>query len=191
MKFENTKEKFRTFCIKIGKRNFIIAGAIVLIGVAVCVNWAVLSSRDDGGFDYSTDAGMQDTLKSEDVNAPKDTDVSDDAYFSSIEVSRKRSRDEAIEVLQAVVDNQSATETAKNEALAEINNLTKIMEQEANIETLVIAKGFENCVAVISGDKANVVVSCESLLPAQISQINEIVYDQAGILPVNVNITER
>ena len=82
MKFENTKEKFRTFCIKIGKRNFIIAGAIVLIGVAVCVNWAVLSSRDDGGFDYSTGAGMQDTLKSEDVNAPKDTDVSDDAYFS-------------------------------------------------------------------------------------------------------------
>ena len=66
MKFENTKEKFRTFCIKIGKRNFIIAGAIVLIGVAVCVNWAVLSSRDDDGFDYSTDAGMQDTLKSED-----------------------------------------------------------------------------------------------------------------------------
>jgi stage III sporulation protein AH len=65
------------------------------------------------------------------------------------------------------------------------------MEQEANIETLIIAKGFENCVAVISGDKANIVVKSESLLPAQISQINEIVYDQAGILPVNINITER
>ena len=60
------------------------------------------------------------------------------------------------------------------------------------IETLVIAKGFENCVAVISGDKANIVVcSATDILPAQISQINEIVYDTAGILPVNINITER
>jgi stage III sporulation protein AH len=90
-----------------------------------------------------------------------------------------------------VVDNQASTETAKTEALSEINNLAKVMEQEANIETLIIAKGFENCVAVISGDKANIVVKSESLLPAQISQINEIVYDQAGILPVNINITER
>ena len=191
MKMENLKEKFKVICIKVGKRNFIIAGAVLLIGIAVCVNWMVFSSKDDGGFDYNTGAGMQDTAPSQDVNAPEDTGVSDDAYFSSIEVSRKRSRDEAIEVLQAVVDNQSATETAKNEALTEINNLAKIMEQESNIETLIIAKGFENCVAVISGDKANIVVKSESLLPAQISQINEIVYDQAGILPVNINITER
>ena len=190
MKIENAKEKFKVFCIKIGKRNFIIAGAVLLVGVAVCVNWAVLSSRGDEGFDYSTSAGMQESTPAEDVDAP-DTDVSDDAYFSSIEVSRQRTRDEAIEVLQAVVDNQSSTEVAKNEALAEINNIAKIMEQESNIETLIMAKGFENCVAVISGDKANIVVCAEEILPAQISQINEIVYDEAGILPVNINITER
>ena len=191
MKMENLKEKFKVVCIKIGKRNFIIAGAVLLIGIAVCVNWMVFSSKDNGGYDYNTGAGMQDTTPSQNVGAPEDTDVSDDAYFSSIEVSRQRTRDEAIEVLQAVVDNQSSTETAKNEALTEINNLAKIMEQESNIETLVIAKGFENCVAVISGDKANIVIKGEELLPAQISQINEIVYDQAGILPVNINITER
>ena len=191
MKMENLKEKFKVICIKVGKRTFIIAGAVLLIGIAVCINWMVFSSKDDGGYDYNAGAGMQDTGPSQDVNAPEDTEVSDDAYFSSIEVSRKRSRDEAIEVLQSVVDNQASTETAKNEALTEINNLAKVMEQESNIETLVIAKGFENCVAVISGDKANIVVKGESLLPAQISQINEIVYDQAGILPVNINITER
>ena len=190
MKLENVKEKFKVFCVKIGKRNFIIAGAVILIGVAVCVNWAVLSANADKGFDYDTGAGMQDTTPSQDVDVPEDTPSGDD-YFSSIEVSRQRTRDEAIEVLQSVVDNQSATEVAKNEALAEINNIAKIMEQEANIETLIIAKGFENCVAVISGDKANIVVEADNLIPAQISQINEIVYDQAGILPVNINITER
>ena len=191
MNFENVKEKFKVFCVKIGKRNFVIAGAALLVGAAICINWAVLSSRSDDGFDYSAGVGMQDTSASKN-ETPKDTEASNDAYFSSIEVSRQRTRDEAIEVLQAVVDNQSATEAAKNEALAEINNLAKVMEQESNIETLIIAKGFENCVAVISGDKANIVVcSSSDILPAQISQINEIVYDTAGILPVNINITER
>ena len=108
-----------------------------------------------------------------------------------MQISRQRTRDEAIEVLQSVVDNQSSTETAKNEALAEINKLATVMEIEANIETLIIAKGFEECVAVISGENASVVVKSDGLIPSQISQINEIVYQQAGIMPVNITIIER
>ena len=189
MKFENLTEKFKLFCQKIGKRNFIIFGAVLVIGAAICINWAVYSSRNDGGFDYEVGSGMENSNGSGNVQV-SDKDDSD-AYFSSVEVSRQRTRDEAIEVLQSVVDSQTATENAKNEALAGINNFAKVMEQESNIETLVMAKGFENCVAVISEGKATVVVTGNDLLPAQISQINEIVYDQAGILPVNVNITGR
>lgn len=189
MKTENFSEKFKEFCQKIGKRNFIIFGAVLLIGAAIVVNFLVMSAQNNDGHDYDASAGMQDTSPSTDVDAPEE--MEDDEYFSSIEVSRKRSRDEAIEVLQSVVDSQSSTETAKNEALLEIASLAKVMEQESNIETLVIAKGFENCVAVISDGKANIVVTGSELLPAEISQINEIVYDQAGILPVNINITGR
>ena len=94
-------------------------------------------------------------------------------------------------MLQSVVDNQSSTEAAKNEALAEINKLATVMATEANIETLIVAKGFEECVAVISGNGASIVVKSEGLQAAQISQINEIVYEQAGILPVNIKIIER
>ena len=65
------------------------------------------------------------------------------------------------------------------------------METEANIESLIVAKGFEECVAVISGDSASIVVKSEGLLASEISQINEIVYEQSGISPVNVKIIER
>ena len=65
------------------------------------------------------------------------------------------------------------------------------METEANIETLIEAKGFEECVAVINNDSASIVVKSEGLQAAQISQINEIVYEQAGISPVNVKIIQR
>lgn len=45
--------------------------------------------------------------------------------------------------------------------------------------------------AVINGDKANIIVKSEGLKPNQLSQILEIVYKQANILPANVTIAEK
>ena len=190
MKSKEFKENFKVFCIKIGKKNFIIAGAVLLIAAAIVVNFAVLSSKKDDGFDYDQSAGLNGSITTA-PSSPTTTPSDDDTYFSSIQISRQRTRDEAIEVFQSVVDNQSSTEVAKNEALSEINKLAAIMEDEANIETLVVAKGFDECVAVISDDKISVVVKSDGLLASEISQINEIVYQQAGILPVNITIIER
>lgn len=188
MKMENVKQKFTAFCRKVGKKNMVIAGAFAVLVAALVAALSIFGGADNDGFDYSQGTGL--TQNSTD-KAPTATDTSVDSYFSSVQVSRQRNRDEALEVLQAVVDNDSATETAKEEALAEINQLARVMEAEANIETLVVAKGFEECVAVISGESASIVVRAEALQAAQISQINEIVYEQAGILPVNVKIIER
>lgn len=191
MKMDNFKESFKNFCRKVGKRNFLIFGAVMLVAVAVGVNLIFFAGDRNDGFDYDQSAGA-DTSTQDTVDTSKDTNAKDDdAYFSSVQISRQQSRDEAIEVLQSVVDNASSTEVAKNEALAEINKMAGIMEAEANIESLIIAKGFKECVAVVSGTGANIVVKSDGLNASQISQINEIVYEQAGILPVNIKIIER
>ena len=189
MKNQSMKEKFKSFCHKIGKRNMIIAASFIMVAAALIVGIAAFSNQDDG-FDYSQGVGLD---SSDNGNSTQDTDKNSaaDTYFSSVQVNRQRTRDEALEVLQGVVDNEESTATAKEEALAEINKMAKTMEAEANIETLVVAKGFEECVAVISGDSASVVVRSEELQAAQISQINEIVYEQSGILPVNIKIIQR
>jgi hypothetical protein len=85
----------------------------------------------------------------------------------------------------------SANEAAKQQALLDIATMAKVIENESNIETLVKAKGFEECVAVINGEKASVIVKSEGLQPNHLSQILEIVYLQAGILPENVTIMEK
>ena len=115
----------------------------------------------------------------------------EDGYFSATQVSRQRARDEALEVLQSVVDSADADEATKTEALLEIADLARAMEAEANIETMVLAKGFERCVAVINGETCSVVVNGGELQESQIAQINEIVYEQAGILPVNIRIVTK
>ena len=172
--------KFQIILEKIGKRNIIIACAVLLIDVAVLMNFILFSGgKQDNGYDgYDQPSG---SISDDAGNKDDATDVN--AYFSATQVSRQRARDEALEVLQAVVENVDATEAMKNEALAEIAVIADEIQKEANIESLITAKGFEACVAVINNDTASIVVKADDLQPAQIAQINAIVYEQAGILP--------
>ena len=179
--------KFQMILEKIGKRNIIIACAVLLIGVAVLMNFILFSgTNQDGGYDgYDQPSGSV----SDDVGDSTATDAN--AYFSATQVSRQRARDEALEVLQAVVENVDATEAMKNEALAEIAVIADEIQKEANIESLITAKGFEACVAVINNDTASIVVKADDLQAAEIAQINAIVYEQAGILPSAVTIIKK
>ena len=179
--------KFQMILEKIGKRNIIIACAVLLIGVAVLMNFILFSgSNQDGGYDgYDQPSGSI----SDDANNSTATDAN--AYFSATQISRQRARDEALEVLQAVVENVDATEAMKNEALAEIAVIADEIQKEANIESLITAKGFEACVAVINNDTASIVVKADDLQAAEIAQINAIVYEQAGILPSSVTIIKK
>ncbi|MBR2908481.1 MAG: SpoIIIAH-like family protein [Clostridia bacterium] len=191
MKENKFLEKIAAFGRRVGRRNWVIIGAVILIGGAICLNFILFGGSPANGFDYDGEETQASGNPSGGDNA---TDAGkEDGYFSSVQVSRQRARDEALEVLQSVVENENADEAAKNEALAQISQLAGEMEQESNIETLVLAKGFEACVAVVSDGSASIVVKCAEgkLVPSQISQINEIVYEQAGIEPVNINIIER
>ena len=65
------------------------------------------------------------------------------------------------------------------------------IQNEASIETLVKAKGFTDCVAVISENSVSVVVSAETLLASDAAQILSIVYETTGISPDKVSIINR
>ena len=176
-------ENVKAFFKKIGTKKLIIAGAVLLIAAAVSVNWAILANRDNGKYNgYDASSGM--------TNVYGNTASTD--YFSSTQVSRTRARDEALEVLKSVIEDTKADEDSKTVAYTGITKIAKEMENESNIESLVTAKGFAQCVAVINDTSASIVVSSENdLTPAQLSQINEIVYTQAGILPENITVIKK
>ncbi|MBQ8208225.1 MAG: SpoIIIAH-like family protein [Clostridia bacterium] len=192
MKLRETWEKAKKFFTKIGKRNAMIACSVLLIGAAIVLNVLLFGGSDNkDGFDYSAAVGMDGSNASsgEVLSGAEGDDA--DSYFATSLINRQRARDEAMEVLQSVVDNESADAAAKEMALGEIGQIAADMENESNIETLVVSKGFEQCVAVVSGGKVSVIVKGEELLDTQISQINEIVYEQTGILPENINIISK
>lgn len=185
--------KFQIALEKIGKRNAIIACAVLLIGAAVWLNFLLFSGTDTGdgykGYDQPS-GNLSDDLNN-DQSGNQGNANSASTYFSATQVSRQRARDEALEVLQAVVDNADATETMKAEAIASIAAIADEIQKEANIESLITAKGFEQCVAVLNGKTASIVVSADDLQVAQIAQINAIVYEQTGIAPSGVTIIKK
>jgi stage III sporulation protein AH len=178
---------------KFGVRNFVIVFSVLLIGVAVYVNWTLFGNADDIADPNDDPKGAQTSVNGENGDSSSaDGDKNGSAnFFAASQIERQRARDEAIEVLQSVVDDATALDVAKEQALADIAAIAATIETEANIESLVKAKGFEECVAVINGDKANIIVKSEGLKPNELSQILEIVYLQADILPANVTISEK
>ncbi len=170
---------------KIGRKNLVIILSVLLIGGAVALNWVLFSNPAEPA-DPNTPTVNQ---PSNDQNTGSQTQESD--YFAQMALERQKARDEAMEVLQTVVDSPDALQEAKDAAYTKINEIADIIQSEANIETLIMAKGFEDCVAVINDSKASIIVKTEGLLENQVAQIQEIVYQQSGILPKNIQIIEK
>ena len=169
------------------KKNFMIICAVFLVGAAVILNIALF-----GGKKTVLDAPEDAPTGSVDSENGEETSTEDpESYFALATLDRAQAREEALEVLQSVVESEAADEATKTAALLEIAELAKAMEAEANIESLVLSKGFTQCVAVINDDTCSVVVNGTELQQSQISQINEIVYEQAGIAPQSVRIITK
>ncbi len=184
---------------KIGKRNIILICAVLFVGLAVYLNYMWFSGATAPSDDVIYgDQNMSDLQagtnneNDENADAGVGNTAGTDAYFASAQLSRQQARDEALQVLQTVLASADALETTKEEALSSISTIAGEIEKESNVEALILAKGFAQCVAVINGDSASVIVKNDgALLPAQVAQITEIVYTQTGILPANLTIISK
>ena len=183
MKNEKIKKFFSGKTVK----GIAVASAALLIGLAVYLNYRWF-------YDPTSSLGFGDNNMDDsyDDSASTGGDASsENNYFTATVLDRKEARDEAIDVLKLVTENSEASAEAKAEAAEKISKIAVDIQNEASIETLVKAKGFEECVAVISEDSVSVIVSAEELQAAQTAQILTIVYETTGILPENVSIIKK
>ena len=184
MKSEKTKRFFQSKTAK----SIVVVVAVLLIGLAVYLNyrWFYDPVSDIGYGDSNMENASGD---SEQTDA--DTNAGENDYFASAALTRQQSRDEAIDVLKLVTDSEEATDEVKAEAQAKISKIATDIQNEANIETLVKAKGFEECVAVIGDESVSVIVKSEELLAKQTAQILAIVYETTGVAPDKVSIINK
>ena len=92
-------------------------------------------------------------------------------------------------VMQAVVNAENLPESAKQDAVNSMIELTDITQKECAAEILLEAKGFADVVVSISGDVADVIVQADDLTEAQRAQIEDIVSRKTGIGAENIIIS--
>ncbi len=119
-------------------------------------------------------------------------DVDDeDGYFVNAALNKEKSRDEALETLQVVVESSESMPEVRDKALNEIMQIASDIETEASVEEMVKAKGFEDCVAIISGANINVIVKTSGLATSDVAQITDIVKNETGFSAENIRIVEK
>ena len=112
-----------------------------------------------------------------------------DSTVAQAKVSREQVRAQNKETLQAIIDNTNLSDAEKQDAVAQMVQMTELSEQENAIETLMATKGFSEAVVSLTEDSEDVVVKADELTDANRAQIEDIVTRKTDIAPENIVIT--
>ena len=179
------KETIKKYLNSRTGKSIVVLASVLVIGLAVYLNYRWF-------YDPLSSLGYGEGNMSDQVTDSTGTSgEGEEDYFTATALVRQQSRDEAIDVLKSVSENEEAAEESRAEARAKIAKIAEDIQNESNIETLVKAKGFEECIAVISDGSVSVIVKAESLQAAQASQILYIAYESTGINPENISISSK
>lgn len=153
----------------------VVMSAVVL--VAVAANWP-----------FSFLNGLYGGEEPSDPVLSTDAVQKNDTYFDDARYARLQSREEAIALLNSVIEDDSVTEEIRANAYEEVVAYAKITEGETALEGVLKAKGFEECIVYLTKESATVVVSAETLTDQQTVQIFDAVLGQTGMKPNAVKI---
>lgn len=181
--------------MKTWKRNAVVATVLVLICAGVYLNWDANQTvaldltqtlNPDQVFDEALLVSQQ-----EDAAVPVSADLSAADHFSQIRLSRQESRDGAVDLLQETIAYEEGSESAVA-ASASLDNIVTMALAESQIESLVIAKGYQDCVAYMDDDTISIAVSApeNGLAEADVALISDIVTTQTDYLLSEIRIIE-
>ena len=127
------------------------------------------------------------------IAAGEDVATTASDYFAAVRLSRQQARDNAVNLLQEAMAYADTTTGSKElESAASLDDIVQTALSEAQIESLVIAKGYADCVAYMSGDGISVAVSSPEggLQQADVAVIADIVMSQSDYALGDIRVVE-
>ena len=172
------------------KRNITVAAVLVFVCAAVALNWSYNNrwGEPDTELVLAEDAAMFESA----VQPESESVISENEYFSEARLTRQVSREEALELLQTAASADTASQETIDSAMNAIAAMASCSMQEAQIENLLIAKDFTDCVVYIGADGITVAVPSpqEGLSEAAVARIRDIVCGETGCQASDMNIIE-
>lgn len=181
--------------MKIWKKNVVAAAVLVTVCAGIYVNW--LYTEDKSVADI-TDTLNAEKIMSSDMLVMNDgsaleleaegNNVTD--YFAAVRLSRQEARDSAVGLLQEAMAYGDDAQTAQSNE--QLEDIVQVALCEAQIESLVIAKGYTDCVAYISDKGVSVAVASPEggLAPKDVAVIADIVMTQSEYTMEDIRVVE-
>ena len=167
--------------IKNWQKNLIAAAILVVVCAGIYMNWMYNNAQTVGDLTDTLDAQKvmsQDgiLLGTEDVGVSADNTTVD--YFAAVRLSRQQARDSAVELLQEAM--AYGEESEEQQSSAQLEQIVQTALTEAQIESLVIAKGYTDCVAYMSDEGISIAVAAPEggIQQTDVSVISDIVLTQ-------------
>ena len=196
--------------MKLWKRNAIAAAIVLFVCGAVYLNWsysqdtaagknlgeaALVGSQNDPLLEKQKEgaAAEEEGAKTEEGAAAQEgADAESGTYFSTARLNRQQARDNALSLLQEAAEDEKADQSSVDQANAAIQTMADYTMTEAQIENLITAKGYTDCVAFLGEDSISVVVSAmeNGMTDADAARIGEIVMEQTGLKADQIKIIE-
>lgn len=182
------------------KRNAVVATVLLFVCAAVYLNWRYAGDLADQAVDGQTRQEEGDSTKvlgeaslvgGEVVDADSGvTAVS--SYFDTARLSRQQSRDNALSLLREASEQENVDQAVLDEANLAIQTLAGYTMLETQIENLVVAKGYADCVAFMGEEGISVVVSAaeDGLQTEDVAKITDIVLSETDYTADQIKILE-
>ena len=188
--------------MSVWKRNAVVLAIVLFVGVAVYLNWSYnnqltgegsgTDGRDGKVLGQSTKVNGADEEQDGETAEGQTEEETGSGYFASARLNRQQARDSALELLQEAAADEKADQKVVDEANASIQTMADDTLSEAQVENLVTAKGYGDCVCFIGEDGVNLVVSStdQGLSETDIAKIVEIVREETGLSADQIKIIE-
>jgi stage III sporulation protein AH len=172
---------------QVWKKRAVVAAVLLFTGAAVYLNWRYT----DNVADTSKVLGQSTLVSAQEDSAGADsTSVADD-YFATARLSRKQARDNAISMLKEAETDENAEQSVLNEASETLQVLAAYTVAESQIESLVTAKGYADCLTFMGVDSVSVVVSdSDGLDTTDVARIKDIVINETDYTADQIKIME-
>ena len=176
------------------KKNVITAAILVTVCSGIYLNW-VYTGGDDT-------KNLEDTLDAEKVMSDQLLYLGDDTvevggenttitdYFAAVRLSRQEARDKAVTLLQEAMAYGDQQQIQQSNA--QLEQIIQVALCEAQIESLIIAKGYRDCVAYMTEEGISVAVASPEggMQQKDVAVIADIVVSQSDFTMQDIRVVE-
>ncbi|MBQ1371648.1 MAG: SpoIIIAH-like family protein [Oscillospiraceae bacterium] len=183
------------------KRNAIVTALLLFVCGGIYLNWLYEDGRpfdlvstldqtklmDDAALVIRKDEPELEQTSAQSAEQQEGEDA--EAVFARMRMSRQQSRDSAVHTLQETISYAGEDEDVSASTL-KLESIVNMALSEASIESLVVSKGYEECVAYMTEEGIDLAVASKGLSETDVAVLSDIVLSQTNYDLSQIRIIE-